>query len=827
METDLKAPVTVNIEDEMQQSYMDYAMSVIVGRALPDARDGLKPVQRRVLYAMWREGLTSNKKTTKCAGVVGEVLKSLHPHGDSSVYDALVRLAQPWSMRYPLVDGQGNFGSIDGDPAAAYRYTECRMTALSERLLSDIDKDTVDFMPNFDETDVEPLVLPTTVPSLLVNGADGIAVGMATHIPPHNLTEVIKGTIALINNPKLSLSELMRLIPGPDFPTGGIIIGRQAISSAYSNGKGIIQLRAKTSIEQISNKQRTIDCIVVSEIPFQLNKARLIEKIADLVNSKMIEGISKVRDESDRTGMRIVMELKRDATPEVVLNQLFKHTPLQSSFGIINLAIIEGKPVVCGLIELLNQFINHRRDVVTRRTLFELKKARERMHLLDGFRIALLNIDDIIKLIKAAQTAPEARANLIAKYELSEVQAQAILDLRLQKLTGMERLSVEKEHAELVAEIARLCAILADDKEIDTVIVNELEEVAGKFGDARRTEISDQVGEIEIEDLIEDEEMVVTVSHNGYVKRTAANSYRAQKRGGKGMAGAAALGEDFVEHLFVSSTLADLMVFSSLGRLYWLKVYEIPEAGRTARGRALVNLLTLREGEDITAVLPLRKETDGRVVVMATKSGVIKRTELANFKNSRRTGLMACTLKPGDELIGVGLTRGQDDIILATKNGMAIRFNEDRVREVGRIAQGVRGISLKDDDQVVGMTIVSHNIENGDVGENRTGASATLLTVCENGYGKRTKLSDYRVQNRGGIGLIDIRTNQRNGPVVGVSAVDDDSQLMLITSSSKIIRTKAAGISVIGRNTQGVRLIDLEEGEKVAAIAQLDEQDDD
>lgn len=827
METDLKAPVTVNIEDEMQQSYMDYAMSVIVGRALPDARDGLKPVQRRVLYAMWREGLTSNKKTTKCAGVVGEVLKSLHPHGDSSVYNALVRLAQPWSMRYPLVDGQGNFGSIDGDPAAAYRYTECRMTALSERLLSDIDKDTVDFMPNFDETDVEPLVLPTTVPSLLVNGADGIAVGMATHIPPHNLTEVIKGTIALINNPKLSLSELMRLIPGPDFPTGGIIIGRQAISSAYSNGKGIIQLRAKTSIEQISNKQRTIDCIVVSEIPFQLNKARLIEKIADLVNSKMIEGISKVRDESDRTGMRIVMELKRDATPEVVLNQLFKHTPLQSSFGIINLAIIEGKPVVCGLIELLNQFINHRRDVVTRRTLFELKKARERMHLLDGFRIALLNIDDIIKLIKAAQTAPEARANLIAKYELSEVQAQAILDLRLQKLTGMERLSVEKEHAELVAEIARLCAILADDKEIDTVIVNELEEVAGKFGDARRTEISDQVGEIEIEDLIEDEEMVVTVSHNGYVKRTAANSYRAQKRGGKGMAGAAALGEDFVEHLFVSSTLADLMVFSSLGRLYWLKVYEIPEAGRTARGRALVNLLTLREGEDITAVLPLRKETDGRVVVMATKSGVIKRTELANFKNSRRTGLMACTLKPGDELIGVGLTRGQDDIILATKNGMAIRFNEDRVREVGRIAQGVRGISLKDDDQVVGMTIVSHNIENGDVGENRTGASATLLTVCENGYGKRTKLSDYRVQNRGGIGLIDIRTNQRNGPVVGVSAVDDDSQLMLITSSSKIIRTKAAGISVIGRNTQGVRLIDLEEGEKVAAIAQLDEQDDD
>ncbi len=465
--------------------------------------------------------------------------------------------------------------------------------------------------------------------------------------------------------------------------------------------------------------------------------------------------------------------------------------------------------------------------MVTRRTLFELKKARERMHLLDGFRIALLNIDDIIKLIKAAQTAPEARANLMAKYELSEVQAQAILDLRLQKLTGMERLSVEKEHAELVAEIARLCAILADDKEIDKVIVNELDEVAGKFGDARRTEISDQVGEIEIEDLIEDEEMVVTVSHNGYVKRTAANSYRAQKRGGKGMAGAAALGEDFVEHLFVSSTLADLMVFSSLGRLYWLKVYEIPEAGRTARGRALVNLLTLREGEDITAVLPLRKETDGRVVVMATKSGVIKRTELANFKNSRRTGLMACTLKPGDELIGVGLTRGQDDIILATKNGMAIRFNEDRVREVGRIAQGVRGISLKNDDQVVGMTIISQNIENGNVSENRTGASATLLTVCENGYGKRTKLSDYRVQNRGGIGLIDIRTNQRNGPVVGVSAVDDDSQLMLITSSSKIIRTKAAGISVIGRNTQGVRLIDLEEGEKVAAIAQLDEQDDD
>lgn len=803
----------VTIEAEMQQSYLDYAMSVIIGRALPDVRDGLKPVQRRVLYAMLGEGLVSNRKHSKCAGVVGEVLKRLHPHGDSSVYDALARLAQPWNLRYPLVDGQGNFGSVDGDPPAAYRYTECRMTKVAEKLLEDLDKDTVDFIPNFDDSNIEPVVLPSAVPNLLINGADGIAVGMATHIPPHNLGEVVSATIAFIKNPDISLDELMEIIPGPDFPTGGLIYGRGSIRSAYATGKGVIQVRAKTSIEQVKGKSREGEAIIVTELPFQVNKARLIERIAELHNNKEIDGISRLRDESDRDGMRIVIELKRDATSEVVLNQLFKLTPLQSSFGIINLAIAEGRPVICSLSQMISYFVDHRRDVVTRRTKFELKRAEARMHILEGFRIALLNIDDVIALIKGSQTPQIAKEGLSAKYGLSELQSQAILDLRLQKLTGMERLAIEQEHAELANLIKRLREILSSPAEVDKIIVAELDEVKGQFSDARRTEITGEVAEIDVEDLIEDEPMVVTVSHRGYAKRTAASVYRAQRRGGKGVAGAASQEDDFVEHLFVTSSLSYLLVFTSAGRAYGLKVYEIPESGRTARGRALVNLLALKPDEIVTAILPVREFIEGRSIVMATKNGVIKRVSLMEFARPRRSGLIAVAIDEGDMVIGVALSKDGDEIILATKEGMAIRFEENDVREMGRTARGVIGIRLDSNDHVVGMSVCPKLLE---------GASTdTLLTVCENGFGKRTSLEDYRVQSRGGKGLIDIQTDGRNGSVVSVFVTNDNSQLMLITSGGKIIRFQAKGLSVIGRNTKGVKLIELDQGEKVVAVAQL------
>ncbi len=820
---ELESTISVNIEDEMRQSYMDYAMSVIVGRALPDVRDGLKPVQRRVLYAMLGEGLVPGKKHSKCAGVVGEVLKRLHPHGDSSVYEALVRLAQAWNLRYPLVDGQGNFGSIDGDPAAAYRYTECRLTAFAERLLQDIDKDTVDFIPNFDDSNVEPVVLPSALPNLLVNGSDGIAVGMATHIPPHNLVEVANAVIALINNPQISFEDLIQIIPGPDFPTGGIIYGSSPIRSAYATGKGIIQVRARTAIETIKNKSRENEAIIVSEIPFQVNKARLIEKIAELVNDKVIDGISRIKDESDRSGMRVVIELKRDATSDVVLNQLFKLTPMQESFGIINLAIVDGKPVVCGLVELLKHFINHRRHVITRRTEFELKKAQERMHLLEGFKIALMNLDDVIQLIKSSETPKDARDGLMKRYSLSTLQAQAILDLRLQKLTGMERLAIETEHAELAKEIQRLLGILADPKKVDQLIVSETGELRDKFGDKRRTEIVESSVEIAVEDLIEDEEMAVSVSHQGYVRRTATSLYRSQKRGGKGVTGSSSTQEDFVEHLFVTSTLADLLVFTTLGRLYWQKVYELPEAGRTARGRALVNLLQMKEDEGITAILPVREFVENKYVVMSTAQGVIKKVGLMEFSRSRRGGIVACTLRENDALIGVDLSSGSDDIILATREGMAIRFKEDDVRAMGRAATGVRGINLEASDKVVGMAVVGAGTDAPASAQvvNGSGKEITLLTVCENGYGKRTALEDYRLQGRGGKGVIDIKTDQRNGPVVAVKVVTDDSQLMLITSSGMVIRFSAKDLSIIGRNTKGVRLINLEGSEKVVAVAHI------
>jgi DNA gyrase subunit A len=814
---DTPGKVTVNIEDEMRQSYMDYAMSVIVGRALPDVRDGLKPVQRRILYAMLGEGLVSNRKHSKCAGVVGEVLKRLHPHGDIPVYDALVRLAQPWNLRYPLIDGQGNFGSIDGDSAAAYRYTECRLTSLAEKLLEDLEKDTVDFIPNYDDSNIEPVVLPSVIPSLLINGADGIAVGMATHIPPHNLKEIIDGTIKLIENPQITADELMEYIPGPDFPTGGIICGNSSIRSAYQKGRGVIQLRAKTHIETVKNKSREVEAIIISEVPYQVNKARLVERIAELVNDKSIEGISRLRDESDRTGIRVVIELKRDATTDIVMNQLLKLTPMQTSFGVINLAIVEGKPVVCSLPQLILCFVNHRRDVVTRRAQFELKKARERMHLLDGFKIALLNLDEVIALIRASQTPKDAKEGLCSKYKLSEIQSQAILDLRLQKLTGMERLAIENEHAALAKEIERLMSLLADSKKVDQLIISELSEVREKYQDKRRTAIVEKEDtQILVEDLIEDEEMAVTISHQGYIKRTSVSSYRAQKRGGKGVTGAVTRDEDFTEHLFTASTLAYLLVFTSHGRLYWQKVHEIPEAGRAARGRAIVNLLNLRDDEIMTAILPVREFKEGQNVFMATKLGVVKKVDLMEFSNPRKGGILACSLDDNDSLIGVGATSGNDGALLATHSGMAIKFSETDVRAMGRTARGVRGINLDKDDFVVSMTVVPKDgsLEN-----------ATLLTVSENGFGKRTKLEEYREQSRGGKGVIDIQTEGRNGPVIGVCATNDDSEFMIITSSGKVIRIQAKDISVIGRNTMGVRLINLDEGEKVSSIAPLIEKE--
>jgi len=795
---------------------MDYAMSVIVGRALPDIRDGLKPVQRRVLYAMLVEGLIPTRKHSKCAGVVGSVLKLFHPHGDSPVYEALVRLAQPWNLRYPLVDGQGNFGSLDGDPPAAYRYTESRMTALAEKLLEDIEKDTVDFIPNFDESTEEPVVLPSVVPNLLINGADGIAVGMATHIPPHNLTETLNATIELIKNPEISVDELIKIMPGPDFPTGGIIYGRKSIRSAYKDGRGIVQVRAKTHIEQLSGKSRDIEAIIVDEIPYQVNKARLIEKIADLVNERTIEGIARIRDESDRKGMRVVIELKKDATTEVVLNQLFKATPLQSSYGIINLAVVDGRPEVCSLPSMLQYFVDHRRDVVTRRTLFELRKAKERLHILEGFRIALANIDEIIALIKASPDAKEAKEKLIARYELSQIQAQAILELRLQRLTGMERLAIEKEHAELSAEAARLEGILADTKKVDEVIVSELEQVREKFGDERRTQIMDEIDSIEAHHMIEDEEMVVSVSHAGYIKRTAATEYRAQRRGGKGVSGATTREDDFIQHLFTASSLADLLFFTNFGRLHWQKVYEIPESGRTAKGRALVNMLNLKPDEMVTTILPVKEFTEGKYIFMTTKNGVSKRADLMEFSKARKSGVVACTLDEGDALIGVEITSGEDEVILATKSGMSIRFAESAVRSMGRTARGVTGIRMDEDDFVVGMTVVHK-------GSNEQ--ASTLFTVCENGFGKRTYIEEYRVQGRGGKGVIDIKTSERNGSVVSTVNVTDESECMLITSSGKVIRIRVKDVSVVGRNTQGVRLIDLEEGEKVVAVAPLIESE--
>jgi DNA gyrase subunit A len=805
--------VSVNIEDEMKRSYMDYAMSVIVGRALPDVRDGLKPVHRRCLYAMYDMSNDWNKPYKKSARVVGDVIGKYHPHGDTAVYDTLVRMAQDFSLRYPLVDGQGNFGSIDGDRPAAMRYTEIRMKQLAHELLADLDKETVEFGPNYDDSLKEPLVLPSKFPNLLVNGSSGIAVGMATNIPPHNLSEVIDGIVAIIENPLLTFEELVELVPGPDFPTAGFIYGREGIMSAYRTGRGIIQMRAKAVVETQKKTER--QSIVVTEIPYQVNKARLVEKIAELVKEKKIEGISDLRDESDREGMRIVIELKRDENPQIILNHLYKQTQMQSSFGIIMLAIVNSRPRILSLREMMDFFIEHRKEVVTRRTIFDLKKAEARAHILEGLKIALDNLDEVIALIKGSASPAEAKDGLMSRFGLSELQAQAILDMRLHRLTGLERDKILDELREILKYIARLKEILASEAEILKIIVGELLELKEKFGDERRSEIVGLTADISLEDTIVEEDMVVTISHTGYIKRNAVTLYRAQRRGGKGKTGMKTKEEDFVEQLFIASTKDYLMFFTDAGKVYWLKVYEIPEAGRAARGKAIVNLLNLASGEKITAILPVKEFVEDKFIMMATRNGVVKKTSLMEYSHPRLGGIIALNLDEGDKLISVALTDGRQDVLLASKNGKAIRFYEDEARAMGRVSRGVRGMSLEDDDVVIGMAILNEHF-----------TDSTIFTVTEHGYGKRTEIGEYRRQSRGGKGVITIKTTERNGCVVDIKQVSEDNDLMLITDQGKILRVQVSGFSIIGRNTQGVRLMVKEENERVVAVARLAEKEE-
>lgn len=803
--------VTVNIVDEMRKSYMEYAMSVIVGRALPDVRDGLKPVHRRVLFAMHDLGNDFNKPYKKSARVVGDVIGKYHPHGDSAVYDTIVRMAQEFSMRHPLVDGQGNFGSVDGDSAAAMRYTEIRMSKLSHELLGDIEKETVDFGPNYDDSLEEPLVLPCRYPNLLVNGSEGIAVGMATKIPPHNLGEVISGLIALIDDPRISMDELIELIPGPDFPTAGFINGRDGIREAYTNGRGIIQMRARALVEVDRRSNR--EAIVINEIPYQVNKARLIEKIADLVKNKKIEGISDLRDESDRDGMRIVIELKRDMVPGVILNQLYKMTAMQSSFGIIMLAIVSGQPKILNLREVLDCFVDHRREIVTRRCVFELKKAEARAHILLGLKLALENMDEVIQIIKGSATPAEAKKGLIQRFLFSDIQAQAILEMRLHRLTGLEQNKILEELEQLMAQIARLKEILASEVEILKIIKTELIEVKEKFANPRRTEIIDRTADLTLEDMIVEEDMVVTVTHGGYIKRNAVSLYRAQRRGGKGKTGVKPKEEDFVENLFIASTHSYVLVFTDMGKLYWLKVHEIPQGGRASRGKAIVNLLQLAADEKVTTILQVKDFEEGKFIVTATARGIIKKTDLMAYSNPRAGGIIALTIDEGDSLIEARLTDGKRDLILASRNGKSIRFPETDVRSMGRPARGVRGMTLEGDDVVVGLQSVSDN------------TALALVTITENGYGKRTDIGEYRTQSRGGKGIITIKTSERNGRVVAIKMVDDESDLMFITDRGKLLRTQVKNIRAIGRNTQGVKMMVLEEEELIVSVAKLAEKD--
>ena len=793
--------IPINIEDEMRRSYLDYAMSVIIGRALPDIRDGLKPVHRRILYAMSDMGLAFNRAYRKCAGIVGEVLGNYHPHGDASVYDALVRMAQDFSLRYPLVDGQGNFGSVDGDPPAAYRYTEARLSRIDTALLEDLDKETVDFRPNFDERRQEPEVLPTRVPNLLINGSSGIAVGMATNIPPHNLTEIINATILLVQKPDTHLSEIVNLVQGPDFPTGGFILGRQGILDYFTKGRGTLKLRAKAATEKIGKDR---EAIIVTEIPYQVNKARLIETTAGLVNEKKIEGISEIRDESDRDGMRIVFELKRGEQAEVILNNLYKHTQLQINFGVIMLSIVGGQPRELGLADVLRRFIDHRIDVVRRRTDYLLRKAREREHILLGFKKAIENLDAVIKLIRAAKTPREARDGLITTFEFTERQAQAIIELQLQRLTGMEIEKILKELADIQIEIAEYLEILASDKKLRGIIVQELKEVQKEFGDERRTQIIEDTGEIHLEDLIQVEDVAVTVTHGGYLKRTAVDSYRRQSRGGKGRIGMGTRTEDVVEHLVVASTHAYLLVFTTKGRVFWLKIYEIPDAGTTGKGKHISGLVNLQPDESVKTFLPVKDfEVPNQYIVMVTKQGVIKKCELSEFDNPMARGIIAVSLDEGDELLAARLTNGDNYIFLGTREGKAIRFEEGDVRAMGRPARGVRAMDLADGDTIIGAEVVEKE--------------GLILSISENGFGKRTTLEDYRLTSRGGKGVINMKLTPRIGKVVAILSVKEDTDLMIITRDGKIIRLESGEIRQAGRSTQGVRLVRMEEGDQVAA----------
>src|SRR5580700_8431284 len=860
----------------MKKSYLDYAMSVIIGRALPDVRDGLKPVHRRILFGMYELGLTSTKSYRKCAKIVGEVLGKFHPHGDSPVYDALVRLAQDFNMRYPIVDGQGNFGSVDGDPPAAMRYTEARLSRFAEEMLADIEKETVDFIPNFDESEHEPTVLPTRIPSLLVNGSSGIAVGMATNIPPHNLKEVLEAAILLIEEPDVNLKKVMKLVPGPDFPTGGYIYGREGIEQAYTTGRGTFQVRAKAAIEQRGKDRQDI---VVTELPYQVNKARLIEHIADLIQDKKIDGISDIRDESDRDGMRIVVEVKRDEEPQIVLNKLYKQTQLQESFGMILLAIVAGQPRELGLLELLHLFIEHRVEVVRRRTQYELRKAREREHILLGYHIALDYIDDVIKIIRGSSSRANARENLyeffthksirvlvgnseqtlkgvkldakkygitgaIATGEtpgLSYLQIDAILELQLHRLTRLSIDEILKELAQIRERIEELNSILASDKKLKAVIVAELREVLKAYGDDRRTQIVDRVEEIKLEDLIKDEEMAITVSHAGYIKRTSVDTYRHQSRGGKGRIGAKTREDDFVEHFFTASAHSYILLFTSKGRVYWLKVYEIPEAAAATRGKALSNLVRFQEGETLKAIVPTRNlEEGGRYVLLATKDGTVKKTGLAEFSNPRPSGIIAINLDGSDELIGAKLTDGMQMIFLASHDGQAILFRETEVRSMGRAAGGVNGMDLAKGDFVVSMDAVqpdfgiiqkeykkeTKNLDELESDQIRESLTSLMLTVAEKGYGKRTPLAEYRVTSRGGKGVINLKSTDRNGPVVAALQVREDSDVMIITGQGKVIRVHSGEIREAGRGTQGVRLLRLDDGDRVAAAASILEEEE-
>ncbi len=788
------------IDEEMRSSYLDYAMSVIVSRALPDVRDGLKPVHRRILYAMFRDGLLHNKSFSKCAGVVGEVLKKYHPHGDASVYDALVRLAQPWNLRYLLVEGQGNFGSIDGDSAAAYRYTESRLNILGEEMLLDIDKETVDFVPNFDNRTKEPVVLPSKVPNLLINGSSGIAVGMATNIPPHNMVEVVDATIAQIDNPDIEIEELMNHVKAPDFPTGGTIIGMNGVHEAYRKGNGIIKIRAKTTIEQTKNSEK----IIVTEIPYQINKSQLVEQIAELVTEKKILGISDLSDESNREGIRIVIDLKKDANSEVVLNQLFTHSRLESSFGIMMIALVDNQPKVLSLKNMIQYFIDHRVEVVKKRTTYDLRKATERNHLLEGIIIALTNIDAVVELIKKSKNTELAMTGLMTKFSLSELQSKAVLDIRLQRLSSLEQEKIRQEQNEILIEIKRLQEILSSRKNIQEVIKQELLELKARYGEKRRTDISESSDDIEMEDLIKPEEMVITITHSGYIKRSPLSMYRQQHRGGRGATAAGTKEGDFIEDIFAANTHSYILFFTDQGTVHWIKVYNIPESSKQAMGKAIVNLLEL-EKEKVSAFVPVKQFDKEHYLVLTTKKGAIKKTALEEYSRPRKGGIIAINLGEGDELINAELTDGKKQLIVATKEGIAVRFNESDVRSVGRNSKGVSGIRLKEKDEVVGMVLAQEG--------------KAVFTITENGYGKRTPIEDYRLISRGGSGVINMKLNEKTGKVVSVKSVDDNDELMLITKNGIAIRVAVKDFSEISRNTQGVRIIKLESNDKVVATA--------